>query len=89
MWKRRERWKGADRLISATEIACRAYDPEEWRKQYLLGVKPTNRAVLDAGTRHHDRKAAAERVAGGSIGLGQLLVAVAAVVLLILWMVWR
>jgi hypothetical protein len=89
MRKRRERPKGADRLISATEIACWAYSPEEWRKQYLLGVKPTNQAALDAGTRHHDRKAAAERVAGGTIGLGRLLVTLAAVVLLILWMVWR
>ena len=35
--------------------------------------------MLDAGTRHHERKAVAERVAGGSISLGRLLVAVALV----------
>jgi hypothetical protein len=47
-----------------------------------------NRAVLDAGTRHHERKAVAERVAGGSIMLGRFLAVLAAVVLLLLlW--WR
>jgi hypothetical protein len=40
---------------------------------YGLGLEPENRAALDAGTRHHAQKAAAERIAGGSITLGRLL----------------
>lgn len=77
-------------LITAAEIGCRAYCPEQWRLQHGLGLKPGNRAVLDAGTRHHVSKAVAERVAGGSISLGRLLVVVALVVLLlVLWLVWR
>jgi hypothetical protein len=39
--------------------------------------------------RHHEHKAVAERVAGGSIGLGWRLVFVALAVLLFLWLVWR
>jgi hypothetical protein len=54
-----------------------------------LGLEPENRATLDAGTRHHDRKAAAERVAGGSLALGRLLVAIALLVLLLLWVLSR
>ena len=80
---------GLGDMVTATEIACFAYCPEQWRLQYGLGLQPANRAALDAGTRHHERKAVAERVAGGSIGLGRLLVAVAVVLLLLLWLVWR
>jgi hypothetical protein len=43
---------------------------------------------MDAGTRHHDRKAAAERVAGRSIALGRFLAVLAAVVLLLLLWWW-
>jgi hypothetical protein len=57
--------------------------------QYGLGLEPENRAALDAGTRHHARKAAVERVAGGSLALGRLLVAVAVLVLLLLWVLSR
>ncbi len=59
-------------LISAEEMACFAYCPEQWRLQHGLGLPPANRAALAAGTRHHERKAVAERIAGGSIGLGVL-----------------
>lgn len=81
--------KRPETLITAAETACFAYCAEQWRIQYGLGLKPGNRAALDAGTRHHDRKAVAERVAGGSISLGRLIVAVAMVVLLLIWLVWR
>lgn len=80
----------ADKPISADEIACFAYCPEQWRLQHGLGLPPANRAALAAGTRHHDRKAIAERVAGGSIGLGKALMIAAALVLgFLLWMGWR
>lgn len=74
-------------VVTAKEIACWVYCPEQWRLQHGLGLKPANRAELAAGNRHHARKAVAERVAGGSITLGRFLAAVAAVVLLLL--LWR
>jgi hypothetical protein len=76
-------------LVTASEIGCLAYCPEQWRLEYGMGLPPANRAALDAGTRHHERKAVAERVAGGSIGLGRMLVVLALVLLLLLWLVWR
>jgi hypothetical protein len=59
--------------VTATEIACWVYCPEQWRLQHGLGLEPANRKELAAGTRHHSRKAAAERVAGGAIALGRVL----------------
>ena len=59
-----------------------------WRLEHGLGLKPANQADLNAGTRHHERKVA-ERVAGGSAGIGRLLVVVVLVILLVLWLVWR
>jgi hypothetical protein len=76
------------RMISAQEIACFAYCPEQWRLQYGLKLPPGNRAALAAGTRHHARKAVAERIAGGSIWLGRFLAAVAALTLLLLLWWW-
>jgi hypothetical protein len=73
-----------DDMITATELACFAYCPEQWRLEYGLGLEPGNRAALDAGTRHHEQKAVAEQVAGGSIGIGRVLV-VLAVLVLLLW----
>ena len=58
-------------FITAHEIACFAYSPESWRLQYGLERLPTNQAALDAGTRHHERKAVAERIAGGRHRRGQ------------------
>jgi hypothetical protein len=71
-------------LISAQEIACWAYCPEQWRLQYGLGLPAENRASVAAGNRHHVRKAVAERVASDSMTLGRLLVALALVALLLL-----
>jgi hypothetical protein len=76
-------------MISATEISCFAYCPEQWRLRYGMGLEPGNRAALDAGGRHHARKAVAERVAGGSLALGRLLVALALLGLFLLWVLSR
>ena len=40
-------------MVTAQEIACWAYCPEEWRLQYGLGLEPENQASLKAGNRHH------------------------------------
>ncbi len=52
--------------------------------QHGLGLPALNQAALEAGTRHHAGKAAAERLAGWAIRLG-LVIAVAALVLLMVW----
>ncbi len=79
---RRNKTDGQEGLISAQEIACFAYCPEQWRLEYGLGLPPENRAALDAGNRHHSRKAVAERIASGLVMLGRALVVVAFLVLL-------
>jgi hypothetical protein len=83
----RKRGRAAD-MVTASEIAAFVYCPESWRLQYGLGLKAGNRAALDAGTRHHERKAVAERIAGGWITLGRFLAVLAAVVLLLLLWWW-
>jgi hypothetical protein len=80
---------GGSELISAAEIACYFYCPEQWRLQYGLELLLANREALDAGTRHHEVKAVAERVAGRAIGIGRMLIVVALVLVLLLWLVWR
>jgi hypothetical protein len=71
---RQAKWKqDGSGLISASEIACYAYCPEQYRLQYGLELLPANRAALDAGTRHHWWKAIAERIAGVAIGIGRAL----------------
>jgi hypothetical protein len=81
------KWREPGDIVTAAEIACWAYCPEQWRLQYGQGLPPANRAAMNAGTQHHEQKAVAEQIAGGSIGLGRLLVGVALVVLLLL--LWR
>ena len=88
MRKRRDRRGSRPEMVTAAEIACWAYCPEQWRLEYGLGLPPANRVAMDAGTRHHERKAAAERVAGGSITLGRVLAVLATVVLLLLLWWW-
>ena len=75
-------------LVTASEIAAFAYCSEQWRLQYGLGLEPGNRAALDAGDRHHARKAVAEQIGAGSITLGQFLAVFAAVALLVLLSWW-
>ena len=79
---------GQPDMISAREIASFAYCPEAWRLEYGLGLEAENRQALAAGDRHHARKAVAERVAGGMLTLGRLLVA-AALLVLLLWLLTR
>jgi hypothetical protein len=84
---RQNRQQSSD-LITAQEIACWAYCPEQWRLQYGQGLPAANRAELNAGTRHHEQEEVVERVAGVSIALGRILAVLAVLVLLVvLW--WR
>jgi len=82
--RRRKRRQHPQDMISAQEIACFAYCPEQWRLQYGMGIEPSNQAAMAAGKRHHARKAVAERVASGSILLGLVLLAVTLLALLLL-----
>lgn len=86
-WFRR-RGQRSDDLITASEIASFVFCQEAWRLEYGLGLPAENQAARDAGTRHHERKAAVERVAGGSIRLGRMLV-LAALLGLLLWVLSR
>jgi len=75
-----------DDTVTASEIAAWVYCPESWRLAQL-GHESANRQAQDAGTVHHTAKATAERVAGGSIALGRILIAVSLLALLaaVLW----
>ena len=82
--------KGSDSdLVAASEIACWAYCPEQWRLEFGLRLEPGNRAALDAGDRHHAGKAITEWIAGGSIGIGRIVAVLAVLVLLLLWVLSR
>ena len=87
MWRSWRRWRDTG-FITASEMTSYAYCPEQWRLERVLRLNPTNRAALKAGTRPHARKAAVERLAGGAISLGRLVIAAALVVFLrLLWRV--
>ena len=84
--RRKQRGDGRADLVTAAEIGAFVFCKEAWRLQYGLELEPGNQAVLDAGDRHHARKAVTERIAGGSITLGRFLAVLGAVVLfLLLW----
>jgi hypothetical protein len=85
---RRNKQRGGPEMVTATEAASYVYCSEAWRLEHGLGLEPGNRAARKAGERHHGRKAAAERVAGGSIAFGRGLVVLAAVALLLLLWWW-
>ncbi|MEW4571287.1 hypothetical protein AB1L88_25725 [Tautonia sp. JC769] len=77
-------------LVSAHEIACFAYCPEQWRLQYGLKIPPANQEQMQAGTRHHERKATVKRVAEPAIGLGRWIVAAGLIgILALLWLLLR
>jgi hypothetical protein len=86
--KRYRKPTGGPEMVTATEIATFVYCPEQWRLEYGLGLEPGNRPALEAGTRHHEDKAAAEQIAGGSITLGRFLVVVAGLVLIVVLWWW-
>jgi hypothetical protein len=77
------RRSGPDRG-TASEIAAWVYCPEQWRLEYGQQLEPENQKALAAGGRHHASNAIAERLAGGSLGIGRVLVAAALVGLLLL-----
>ncbi len=54
-----------------------------------LGLEAGNRAALEVGERHHERKAVAERIAGGFIGIGRLVAVLAVLAMLLLWALSR
>jgi hypothetical protein len=80
--------KRASDLVTAEEVACFAYCPEQWRLQHRLGFHSANQEALNAGVRHHTRKAVAERLAVGSMMLGRVLVVIALLVLALLSLLW-
>ena len=74
--------------VTASEIADFVYCGESWRLAQT-GHQSANRDVQQAGTVHHTGKATAERIAGGSIALGRLLIAAALIGLGVLWAMSR
>jgi hypothetical protein len=76
-------------LITAEEIACFVYCPEQWRLQYGLKLPSGNEAALKAGVRHHARKAWAERIAAGAIMLGRFLVILTFLAFALYWLLGR
>ncbi|QDV34877.1 hypothetical protein [Tautonia plasticadhaerens] len=75
--------------VTASEIANFVFCPESWRLRDGLQLPPGNRPALAAGTRHHEAKATAERVAGGSISLGRVLIVIAVILAVALWLLTR
>jgi hypothetical protein len=75
-------------LVTASEVASWVYCSEQWRLEHGLGLDAENRTVLDAGARHHARKALAERIAGWALRFGQLVMVIG-MLLLLLWVLWR
>ena len=80
---------GGPELVTASEIAAFVFCNEAWRLEHGLGLEAGNRAAMEAGGRHHERKAAGERIAGGFIGIGRLVAVLAVVALLLLWVLSR
>ena len=79
-----------DDPITAHEIACFAYCPEQWRLQYGLKLPLANEEEMRAGTWHHRRKATVERVAEPVIGLGRWLIVLGlAGLAVLLWLLWQ
>ena len=66
--------------VTASEIADFVYCAESWRLAQT-GHDSANQGVQNAGTAHHAKKATAERVAGGSIAMGRILIVLALIAL--------
>ena len=67
--------------VTTSEIADWVHCPQAWRLS-RTGHESADRFGRDAGTVRHAGKVAAERVAGGSIALGRILIVVALLPLL-------
>jgi len=76
-------------VVTAHEIATFVYCSEQWRLEYGLGLEPENQAELRAGSRHHARKATAERTAGRMLGIGRDAVLAGLILLFVLWILGR
>ncbi len=74
-------------LVSATELACFAYCPEQWRLDHGLRLLPSNQASRRQGMRHHSVKAVVERIASTVILVGRIL-AVVALLSVIYWLIF-
>lgn len=71
--------------VTASEIGDYVFCAEAWRLRQV-GTPSANRAEQEAGTGHHAAKATAERVAGGSIAAGRLLICLALLALAAWWL---
>ena len=77
-------------MVSAHEIACFVYCPEQWRLQYGLQLTPENQESLASGRRFHAHTSLADMIASWAIRLGVLLVGAAFLLLLVVvWLRWR
>ena len=73
--------------VTASEIADFVFCNEAWRLA-ALGHRSANRAVQQAGTAHHRKKATAERIAGSSVAMGRILI-LAGLLALAAWVLTR
>lgn len=63
-------------VVTASEIAEFVFCGEAWRLA-RTGHESANQQAREAGDRYHSRKAAAEKVAGGFVTLGRILIVLA------------
>ena len=70
-------------IVSASEIASFVYCPEQWRLQHGLGNDSENVAVIDRGEAFHVETARLEVATRKASRRGLLLVALAAILLLV------
>ncbi|HMB06712.1 MAG TPA: hypothetical protein VKP69_23605 [Isosphaeraceae bacterium] len=70
-------------MVSATEVACYVYCPEQWRLEHGLGYASMNTASLARGTARHRKIAAVEVWSRHALRLGFVLVVLAAIVLVV------
>lgn len=83
------RYEDSSDVVTAHEIGAFVFCAEQWRLEYGLGLEPANRAELKSGSRHHARKATAERTAGRLLWVGQRVVVAAWIALFVLWILSR
>jgi hypothetical protein len=62
--------------VTASELADFVYCPESWRLA-TLGHQSANQSIQVAGTKHHRWQAIVERIAGGLVAVGRLMIALA------------
>ena len=70
-------------IVSASEVASFVYCPEQWRLQHGLGNDSENVAAIDRGEAFHVETARLEVGTRKASRLGLLLVVLAAILLLV------